>query len=124
MEGAEDRRNRPTCPRQEHLQDQEPEDAECVEDARTPDSGGESEDECQQAAEQDEVAEAGVEPEAVLERLLVDRPVGDLVGGVERAVARKADLQHDRRNHQHHPPTEKRAHPIVSVRSLDGLTVR
>ena len=36
--------------------------------------------------------------EAVAERVLVDRRVGDLVGGVERSVARERDLDEDRKS--------------------------
>jgi hypothetical protein len=81
-------------------------------EAPLPDAGGDADDHEDQAEQDHEVAEAGVEAEAVHEDLVVDRRalVVELVRRIERAVAREPDLHDDRRGQQHRPPPVDGAH--------------
>ena len=81
------------------------------------DARDQPEDHQDEPGEDDEIAETGVEAEAVHEHVVVDRRsfVLELVRRIERAVSGKADLNDDHRKHDHRPRPIDSAHKVLPV---------
>src|SRR5436190_13126411 len=89
------------APREHDLDDEQEHQDDAHADAALPEPCAERQEQQHERSQEDQVAEAVVEVEAVRELVLAERPGIGLVGRVERAVAGRADLhQHGDREQQ------------------------
>ena len=102
-------------PCKEHLDDQEQEEEAVATEPPLPDATRDSDEKKDQAGKDDDVAEACVKPEAVLERVLVDdTAVVRLVGDEERSVASETNLEDDHQEEERRPSTIKSVQHVTS----------
>jgi hypothetical protein len=120
MEEA-DPRHLESDPGEDHLEDQQAEQDQCVPDAMSRDQRHDQED---QAEQDDEVAEPRVDSEDVLEPILADRAAVGVLRHRERAVAGEADLDDDGEEHEPRQVLVDRSHGTIDLRRVRACARR